>query len=684
MKSRLRYLAFFISLPIYSSPLWADDWQADLSIHPVAGQLFKVDLPDDLDMLTLTRLVVEVNGIDVTAFLSFENGDFFYSPPEPLPPGIYTVRLVMLNPDGSSDQLATWNFTQAGEIALVDSILPNSQEITAAEQWLRSGSYSSNNTLEASYRVNDHNLVDAPNRMQLSGAGVSMAEFQGDNWQVNAQGNYLLQSERSLSLTGEHIDIGEYSIVARHQGEQLHTGMNLGHHSLGLDSLLFSPQQRRGLSFQAGDSNNRLETQFFALRPDAIVGSRHFTGVNQHRSRLQGFSAKVKPFSEGQDALAVTAMYYDGEGSTSGLGISEADTINKGSGWGLMLEKSYWQGRLNILGEHAHSRFDPDISSHDNLKENSDAWRVRFDVRPFSNLSWANQPADISVGAEYQRVDTFFASLANPGLAADRDMASVFSDFYWGRLSANLQLTHETNNVDKLPGMPTDRLHSFAWNGNYAFDQQTGATAWLGSPYLQLSGFVAKLDRDKTPEGYQGFDTDNMAKSITVGGGSSYKHWYWSNTYTHADFDDKSGIGNDTGSRFVSLAAGWQVHERLSLSSNVQYGVFDSKAEDQRSYNTNLNMGVYSILVSDKLDFSLNYNLNLASGDNDLPDRHLVNAQLGWTLLKASQSKPGVAIAIRGSMENNHGKSLYTTGHESDRYQIFAILRVSAPLAGGF
>ncbi|KGK41123.1 hypothetical protein LH51_17200 [Nitrincola sp. A-D6] len=588
----------------------------------------------------------------------------------------------MLNPDGSSEQLAHWNLTQSRGEPAVDSAAPDSQQIAKAEQWLRSGTYASNNTIEASYRIHDHNLIDAPKHLQLSGAGASEAEFQGGPWQINAKGNYLLHSQQSVSLTGKTVDIGEYSIAARHQGETLHTAMNLGHHSLGLDSFLFSPQQRRGLSFQFGDSNNRLSTQLFAVRPDAIVGSNHLSGVSDPRSRLQGFAANIQPFSEGPDALAITAMYYDGEGSTSGLGVSESHALNKGSGWGLMLEKSYWQGRLNLSGEHAHSRFDPDISVSDDLKESSDAWRMKIDLRPFTDLSWANQPVDLLVGAEYQRIDTFFASLANPGLAADRDMASVFSDFYWGRLFANVQLSHETNNVDKLQGMPTDRLRSFAWNGNYAFNQQTGSTAWLGTPYLQLSGFTAKLDRHKTPDGYLGFDTDNMASSLTVGGGSNYQDWYWSGNYTHADFDDKAGMGSDTRSRFLSLAAGWQVHERLSLNTDVQYGIFSSKAEDSRSYNTNINLGVAAKSVSEKLDFNLNYNLNLSSGDSDLPDRHRVNAQLGWTIFKASQSKPGVSIALRGSMENNHGKNTYANGR--DRYQVFATLRISAPLAGGF
>ncbi|MFN3580959.1 MAG: hypothetical protein ACK4VV_10865 [Pseudomonas sp.] len=682
MKHRLRYLVFLIPLLAHAAMLRANELQAELVSNPGAGQLFLIELPGDIDMLTLTRLAVEINGIDITAFLSFDEGSFLYSPPEPLPAGQHTIRLMLLKPDGSSAQVASWQITQPAGASQSASALPDAQQIAAAEQWLRSSSYSSNNSVEASYRIHDHNVPGATNRLQLSGGGASVAQLQSGNWQVDAQGTYLLQSQRAQSLTGEIIDIGEYSIVSQHQGQHFNTGVNLGHHSLGLDGLLFSPQQRRGLSVQAEGNNNRLSTQFFALRPDAIVGARHFDGVSDRRNRIQGLSTRVQPLSDDANALAITAMYYEGEGSTGGLGVTEFASVNKGSGWGLMLEKAYWQGRLNITGEHAHSRFNPDLNDNTNLMESSDAWRLKFDVRPFANLVWRDQPADVLLGAEYQRIDTFFSSMANPGLAADRDVAAVFSDLYWGRLSANLQLSHETNNVDQLQAMPTDRLRSLSWNGSYAFDPQTDSKAWLGTPYLHLSGLVGKLDRQRTPEGYQGFETDNLAESLTLGGGSSYESWQWSGSYTHAEFDDRSELGAGTRSRFLALAASRQVNQRLSLNSDMQYGIFDGKAEELRSYSTNLNMGMHALLIPDKLDLSLNYNVNLARGDLDLPDRHLINAQIGWTLLKASQRKPGVALALRGSMENNDETTSYSTGR--DRYQIYAVLRISSPSAGSF
>ncbi|SDU07504.1 hypothetical protein [Halopseudomonas salegens] len=684
MKSR--YLGALLSIPLWlhSALLWANDVQAELILAPRAGQLFAISLPDDIDMLTLTRLAVEVNGIDVTAFLSWEEGDFLYAPPEPLGSGPHSIRLVLLQPDGRSEEVASWRFDQPQPDGAAGTApaMADAQQIAAAEQWLRSASWSVNNTLEASYRLHEHNIKSDTGRQQLSGAGVGAAELQGNNWQFNAQGNYLLQSERSNTLTGETLDLGEYSLASRHQGEHLHTGVNLGHHSLGLDGLLFSPQQRRGLSVQAGSNNNRLATQFFALRPDSIAGARHLTGIDDTRNRMHGLSTRLQPFSAGEDGLAITAMYYSGEGSTAGLGISEEQSTGKGSGWGLMLEKSFWQGRLNLSGEYARSRYDPDISDHTDVMHSSDAWRMGFDFRPFSDLDWLDQPVDLVVGTDYQRIDTFFASLANPGLAADRDMVSVYSDFYWGRLLTNVQVTQETNNVADLEGMPTDRLQSLAWNGSYTFDQQSGSRAWLGTPYLQLSGLIANLDRHKTPQGYLGFNNDNIARSITLGGGANYAQWHWSGSYTQAEFDDRSGMGLGTDSRFLSLAASKQVSERLSLNSDLQYGVFSTEFEEQRSYSTNLNLGINSILVPGKLDFSMNYNMNLASGDNDLPDRHLVNAELGWTLLKASQNKPGVALAFRGSMENNHETTAYTSGRH--RYQVFAILRINAPLAGGF
>lgn len=657
----------------------ADDWQANLLVDPSSPYLFSIDLPDDMDIGLLTRLAVELDGIDITATLGYENNDFVFSPMEPLLAGSHTVKLVILQTDGSYELKGQWQFetNATATVPTTNEISPQQQ--AEAEQWLRSSSFSSNNSVELSQRIADHNLNNLPRHTILSGAGDAAAELEGNNWQVSARTNYFLQSEQALSMTGNSFDIGEYQIAAKRHGEWLDTGIKLGHYSYGINSQLLSAEQRRGASVELADVNERVSTQVFAFRPDAIVGNNHFTGLSKPDNRIDGVSATIKPFSSDENALKITSLYYDGKGSTSGTGISGDGNVAEASGWSLALDKSFFAGKLTLSGEYARANYDSDGNAGEANEEKSDAFKFLLETRPFNDLTLADVPADILLGLSYQRIDTFFASLANPGLAADRDVTTVYTNFNWNRFSANLQLSHETNNVDDLEGLPTDRLRNVSWSGNYAFDQQQDNLAWLGSPYLQLSGFIAKLDRKGTPDNYQGYDTDNASTSVTLGGGSNYENWYWNLSHSYSEFDDHTGVTSDTISRFTTLGGGWRPSSRLSFNSDIQYGVFESQSNHSTAYTTNLNLGVQSLLIPNKLDLGLNYNLNLAGGDNDSPDRHLINAEIGWTFITASKNNPGIALAIRGSMENYHDNSAQTTS--DDNYQVFAILRCTAPFS---
>ncbi|MCX4187494.1 hypothetical protein [Methylophaga sp. OBS4] len=661
----------------------AQDWQPELITGDTSSKLFIIDLPEDLDISVLTRLAVELDGIDITAGLDFEGSNFTYTPVEPLAPGLHLVRLVILQADGRVEEKAQWQLNIDGQQHRSETEPAQAmteQQRLAAEQWLRSSSFSSSNSVELSQRFAQSNIGAAPRHTILSGAGNTSAQFSGNNWQVNAQTNYFLQSEKGLSLTGESIDIGEYQIAAKHSGALLNSGFNMGHHSLGLNSQLFSAQQRRGISLKLADVNNRVSTRVFAFRPDSVVGNSHFTGVSDNNNRLDGFSASIKPFASDAQALKLTSLYYEGQGSNAGTGISGTDVESEGSGWSLGLDKGFFGGKLRMMGEYARASFDADGKAGLTEEDKSNALNFLLETRPFENLSFNSQPADLMLGIAYQKVDTFFASLANPGMAADRDMTSAYSNFYWNKFSANLQYSHETNNVEDLEGLPTDRLRNASWSGSYAFDPQQGKLSWLGSPYLQLSGFIARLDRADTPDNYQGFDTDNAASSTTFGGGSNYENWFWSASHTYADFDDHAGVSGDTISRFSSVGAGWRPSSRLSVNTDLQYGVFESQTQNETTYTTNLNFGLLSLLIPNKLDLGFNYNLNLAGGDNDSPDRQLINAEIGWTFITASQNNPGIAVAIRGAMERNHGNSAQTTNE--DKYQLFAVLRVTAPFSG--
>lgn len=293
-----------------------------------------------------------------------------------------------------------------------------------------------------------------------------------------------------------------------------------------------------------------------------------------------------------------------------------------------------------------------------------------------------NKGADIVLGARYDRIDTFYQSIANEGLARDRDAVLLYSNLYWGALTGNLKFLHQTNNVDDLNYAPTDRLRNASFSLSYNFNSQIGAKSWLGTPYINVSGFIANLDRKDTPIGYTGVDTNSASNSYTLGGGSNYETWYWTASHTFSEFEDDTNVASDTENNFTSLGAGWRVNKRLNFETAISYGDFHDKDKSTSSYDTTINLGIDAILIQDKLDVNFDYNVNLYNGYNDIPNTHIVNSELEYTFFQPAQNHPGIALAIRGAMEDTHDNN----NQQSDEkdYQVFIILRVTAPFGYGY
>jgi len=667
-------------LSLSISTLSFADWSANFEPPSKSTSSLKIVLPEELDIITLTTLGVELDGIDITALLSLDGSNFLYTPIEPLANGQHTIRLVMFDNDGNTVPKNDWSFT----ITETDttSLVPSEQQIQQAEAWIRSSSFEADTLTEFSNRAHQHNIGSAPDHSIISGAGNVRGALQGEKWSVDAQGNYLIQSDTDLALTGNALDLGEYKISANYDGTSVSTGMTLGHHDIGINSMLFSSFQRRGVSAHIADNTDRISANAFAFRPKTQVGARDFTGLSDSNDRLEGVSASVKPFSNDQHALKITGIYYDGEGDTGGIGIGGEQEVSTGSGYGLILEKKLLEGKLDFRAEYARAHYDADGSAALAPEDRSDAISMLLEARPFENLILLDKYMDIVIGAKYERIDTFFESLANQGIAADRDAITVYSNLYWGSFSANLQFVNETNNVDDLISSPTDEFQNIAWSTNYAFNPQTGARAWLGAPYLNFSGFISTLEREDTPSGYLGNDTDNASNSITLGGGSNYKDWYWSASHTYASLEDDTNTTSDTVSNYSSLSAAWTVSDRLELNGDLQYGIFEDQDNDTESYSTNMNFGLRSALIKNKLDLSLTYNLNLANGDNDSPDKHIINSELGWTIQQTGNNRPGLSLALRGSMEKTNANTTTTT--DETQYQLFAIFRITAPYSSNY
>lgn len=661
-----------------------ENWQAQFVAPKNGDHTLRIDLPDNLDILALTTLAVELDTVDITALLKLEGVDFLYQPLAPLAAGDHVLRLINVEDPENPIEKAAWafqisnsentqNISQAGSG-------PSDVELAQAEQAMTSGSFRADTLTEFSYRFADKNTPDQPNHAILGGAGDLSGDVQSGNLRLSSRGNYLIQSDKDLSLTGNAVDLGEYELNLNYSGDAINAGATLGHHDIGQQSLLMNGFYRRGASVRAGDVNGRVQAQAFTFGTESLSGAENFTGLNDEAERVAGGTVSVQPFSDEPGALKVTGLFYDGKGAGSGDGIMTTEPVAEGSGWSAIIEKSFADQRVALRGEYAHSSYDQDGEVGTAPEKDSQAISLSVDARPFSEAPvWLGDVADISLGASYDRIGTYFQSIANNGIAADREAYTLLGNLNWGAVSTNLQYVYETNNVDELAAVATDQLQNLSFAVNYTMSPFEGGLDWLGTPNLYVSGFVADAGRVDTPSGYLGPDTNNMTRSVTLGGSTSYGNWSWGVSHSVSSYEDFTDLGNDTLNNGTALNINWTDFDRYSLGGGVQFNVFDDLDANTTNYGTNLYVDMSAELIKEILNLNLDYNLNLSAGNGDQPDTQLLNGEIEWTFLKPEPNNPGLALAVGGSMENSNGNAI--SSDDQTAYQVFFTFRVKAPFA---
>lgn len=690
-RSSARALVLISTIAIYAL-LWSNNaalaqdknWAAALAPPANGGtygpvEALAIQIPQDVPFDALLRLGLEVDAIDVTPLLAFENQVFTFNPPQALFAGSHEVRLVDNQPDGNIVERGSWTIEIAGGGNQV-AAAPGDAASTGADKGQLS--LAAQNSLELSQRLADSGLEGTPDRFVVSGSGYGNGSYDRGPWSFTGNANYLGQSIQARAPSENNVDLGEYNFTGRFNGEDLFGQVALGHQDLGANNFIMSGFNRRGLSASVGSADQAYSLTGFGFRPEAVTGADEFTGLNDGNNRLTGFMATAQPIPGlGQD-FTVRGLYYSGEGSDVGTGGGGDATANQGKGWGLVAD-SYWFDRsVQVKGQFTQTDFEYGGVVLGDNSETSDAWSALLAYTPVQGEEVGGAFMNLTVGTQYERVGTFFNSLANPSLATDRDSALVYSDLSWGEFSANAQGLHQTNNVDDVTGVPTDRLLSFQFSGNYypTIDPPAaGEIDWLGQPFVNFNLGITDNSRKKTPDGYAGNGTDNQNRSVTLGVGSNFTQWGWQLSETFTRFEDDTDNASDTDNYLTDFSSNWMVNDSLSLDGGLQWGLFKDRDASTKKHTVNLNLGLQAELIPETLNAKLNYNLNLLTGSGDTPDNRIANGEVEWTLLAPEPNNIGVALAFQGLLEKNNGNADDSLNGSS--WQIFSVLRFTAPLA---
>lgn len=646
---------------------------------PVAGgayaprETLRIDLPEDLDVAALLRLQVELDGTDVTAMLSLVDGDFVYQPARPLEPGRHLLRLVQAG--DQPRELQRWELRVAAAAAPEGAAAAtDGTAIQRSEDWLRRTAFTHRGSLDAAHRTLDHQRRLARDRTFASGAGSLQAEAAGGPWSLDLRADYFLESDTDLSPTGEGLDLAEYNLRSRHRGETLATDLQLGHHSTGIDSLLFASRVRRGASLHLADARDHHGGGAFAFRSDGVAGAEDLSGLSTSDDLLRGVYATTRV----GDGARLGAVYFSGSARNAGLGIAGAAGEAEGDGWTAIAELPLLAGRLSLRGEYARARYDGGGATPE---RDGRAVKLELQGRPFATPpTWGGQAVDLVAGIRRERIDTDFASLANPDLAADRDSTVLYATLVRAALSSTLSVSHETNNVDDVAGLPTDRLLGLEWDASYAFAPRTGSLAWLGTPYLQGALQLTEIDRDHTPAAYAGPDTRRGSRNLSLGGGASYGTWGWQLSHAVGRYYDNTGATEDTLSHLTSAGLNLRASDHFSLGATLQSGELHLDDSRQLERDTHLNLAADFALVPETLNLNASYAMALGRRAVGETNRHALQGELEWVTARATAERFGLALVLTAAAEDNRGSA--TPNDNDTSYQIYAGIRIVPPLGG--
>jgi hypothetical protein len=637
-------------------------WQIDLE-PPSKGfyqpsDTYSFVIPAGMPAAALQRIRLELDNIDVSAFIQREGNKAIFAPPEALSYGPHQLRLVEYTDDGSINELALWT-------AQVRK--------TAA---FRQADARANLNLTSNQRIADKNVSSGlPSNTRQAGLAAE-GQIADDDWHLNGNIGVLHNSQPGMMPRGNRTDLANVLI----EGQRGNVALRAGDHMLPATNLILRDFARRGVSGTARLDTLRADVTAFAMRTDKISGFRHGFGVGDSDNRTDGVTINLSQFSDRPERLQIAATLLRAHGNPGGVAVLGDAEGSEGNASSLAIDSLLYEQRLRLRGELARTRSDLDgtAATLGNESDNAHSLLAQY-THPYhavrdAAFSW-------NVGTEQSMVGPDFYSLANPVLPADKRMQRVFSGFNWGGWAVNAQLARETDNVDRDPNLPRMRSDYHTLGSNYTPQWEPvpkGFMQLFNSPGLALLLQDMSQHYDSMPLGFGGNNVDQATRVLYAGLRFVPGTWAWNISHVRTRFDDAVGLQADYTNNLTEFGFDILLGERYSLRPRIQFNKQQDHDNRVLTQSTNAGLGMSAGLIPGKLDTSLDYSLNRgeASDNSVQTNTYLISGMLNWQVRTAGENHPGISLFASGS----YIKDRNAVSTDGVIYQIFAGLRIAWPV----
>ncbi len=537
------------------------------------------------------NLAVEIDGIDVTDFIEITEDGILLWQDTPLSGGDHLVVVYLLS-DAGFEEIGTWSFATDGASA--------------------GSSYSL--TVDAVHEAGTRRVNDDETSYAESSGSVEVSTEDGN---FSAGADYIATTVETNRINGNEIDIGEYYLSYDQPGSIIDFSARLGHQSLDYDDVLISDLSRRGVSFQMSRPDQRLQFGVFGSRVADELGADNFTGLERSEDRIYGAQFGFRPF--GSSDFRITMQSYEGEGDpfTSG-------TSGTGSGYSLGFDGSFNDGRGRYRAGAGRALWDEDGAGVVEEEVEADAMLAGIDY----DLLTGEDGRYLTLGIGYERVDEAYFSLANPGIAPDREDVFLSLDYSTDTMSFFGRLDTQLTNINGPADVETDRYDTVTLDARWMPEGETG---FARADYYANASLQTK-NREETPLGAP-VQSDFTSLDFGLGFDVSGDQLDWGLGYAYIDYNDESAFDEDETSHEVSLHLDYRPTDQLDLSLNTSATRIDGFAGDWVDGDVSVSMG-YQIVPG---TWAMSANANYASyGEPGVEDGSSIRADLTWSFNPAA------------------------------------------------
>jgi hypothetical protein len=508
---------------------------------------------DDAPPPVRERVMLSIDGVDMSPVLEFAGREIRLRPPTALSPGPHQALLTFVDDRGVPQHVVPWPFTIRDYATFQEGSLVTGTSATYE--------YAANKLFATDPRWKASANMRVDGRLAEGGfAGLLGADIR-----------YLEQDPGEPPGTNREVDLATHLLTLLYAREGFNGRVDVGEIALSETPLTTGPAfARRGAVLAAG--SRQTELHLFSSSAVPLFGHENFTGLEDSDRRVHGLSLsqgllddrlRVKlttvdgrnaPARLSGDALSTLLPGQPGQQALQAYSIGSSEVGLDARTYSLLVSSRLFDGRLRAEAEGAWGRrvllaateFGPE---HDQRGWQSDmAWRGRVE-----GDVWG-----IHAGAEYRHVGLDFASPANPTLVPDREEAGVDLQTSIWLTSWQLLMSRGHDNVRDTAGVPRTTEWKFAPSMTLAVP---------GAPALSL----AYLRSDQTTERR----IDLQPRRILTQGGTvtlSYATPLWFASVSPSySIQEAMRPSRESDTRAIAVAAGITPASWLSMSPSYTF-----------------------------------------------------------------------------------------------------------------